>query len=105
MFTDQRKTINDQPIKAISRFWAIALSGLLLASCDTFYSTVEQTGSAVDDIVQTASGRLTEVKHRAADKIQPIVETVNDVNRRVDDVQKGIEKAKEAKDLLDGALE
>lgn len=76
----------------------LILSLIHLSAC----SDVSQT---VDDLVQTASGRITEIKHRAAEKVQPVVETINEAERRADDLQKGIEKAKEAKDLIDSALE
>lgn len=104
MLNDQRKTINDQPAKVIFRLGSILLFGLLLSSCSTFHQASERTRSVIDDAALTASGRIMEVKLRGEAAIQPVVDTVNEVNRRVDDLQKGIEKAKEAKESFDRAI-
>lgn len=61
---------------------ALAFIAITLAGC---------TGASVtlDDISETASGRITEIKDRAQKAVEPIVETAKEIDRRVKQVQSG----------------
>lgn len=63
-----------------------------LASC---VDTQARIDSALDDVIETASGRINEVKDRAQKAVEPVLETVEDVNNRIKQVQSGAQMLQE----------
>lgn len=47
------------------------------------------TSATLNDISETASGRITEIKDRAQKAVEPIVETAKEIDKRVKQVQSG----------------
>lgn len=72
--------------KSFSKRFAIFSACLLLSACA---STKARIDSALDDAVETASGRIQEVKDRAQKAVDPVLETVENVNNRIKQVQSG----------------
>jgi len=73
----------------------------VLSGCGSTRAQIEQT---VEDIADTASGRITEVKDRIEKGIQPVKDTVSEVNERVESVREGVEKIQEGADLLEQGM-
>lgn len=78
-------------------------SSLLLVGCGNDVSA--RINDAMDDAIDTASGRITEIQHRIDKSVKPVVETVNDVQNRVKTVQNGIQKVQDGITDVQGAVE
>lgn len=61
---------------------SLLMAGSLLAGCAS-------TSATLNDISETASGRITEIKDRAQKAVEPIVETAKEIDKRVKQVQSG----------------
>ena len=61
----------------------------LLSACSSAQSSVTDL---VNDAVQTASGKLSDVKKAAENVAKPVIDTVNDAKRRIDAVGSGVTK-------------
>jgi hypothetical protein len=51
-------------------------------------------------ILETASGSVATIQERADALTAPVIERVEELDRRIDAVQKGVEKVREGADLL-----
>jgi len=76
---------------------AALLSAFFVAGCNSV------TG-AIDSAVHTASGTLTDVKHAAQNVAEPIIETANDVQRRINEVGSGVTKLRQGMEQVKGAI-
>lgn len=67
-----------------------AMAGaVFLSACSSAQSSVTDL---VNDAVQTASGKLSDVKKAAENVAKPVIDTVNDAKRRIDAVGSGVTK-------------
>lgn len=81
---------------------AVAMAGAaFLSACSSARSSVTDL---VNDAVQTASGKISDVKQAAENVTKPIIDTVNDVKGRVDAVGSGITKLRQGIDQVKGAV-
>ncbi len=81
---------------------AIATAGAaLLSACSSAQSSVTDL---VNDAVETASGKISDVKKAAENVAKPVIDTVNDAKQRIDAVGSGITKLQQGIDQLKGAV-
>jgi len=79
-----------------------AITGtVLLSACSAAQSSVTDL---VDGAVQTASGKITEIKDKAKQAIQPVTDVIDDAQKRIDAVGSGVLKLKEGIEQVKGAV-
>jgi hypothetical protein len=77
----------------LMKLFPVAISALLLL-------TACGQATLLEDAIETASGRITEVKVRVQNTVDPIVETAENVNKRIKQVQSGAQMLKNGVDAI-----
>ena len=81
---------------------ATSLAGAaLLSACSAAQSSVTDL---VNDAVETASGKISEVKKAAENVAKPVIDTVNDAKQRIDAVGSGMTKLQQGIGQVKGAV-
>ncbi len=78
----------------------IAMS-LSLCACSSAQSSITD---GVDGLIQTASGKITDVKRAAENITQPVLDTVDDIEKKIHAVGSGVTKVQDGIEQLKGAI-
>jgi|GEM_PF-6067033 len=79
-------------------FLCTAICGLCLSAC------TQNIDKTVNDVVLTASGRVTEVKDRVHNAAAPIIETINNINKRAQKIKEGFSAIQDGAAILQDAV-
>lgn len=80
-----------------------ALAAVAVAAALSLSACSSVTG-AIDSAVKTASGKITDVKQAAQNVTKPIIDTANDVQKRIDQVGSGVTKLRQGIEQVKGAI-